>query len=121
MFKVMVTLALAVGGWQLWGKAAYQRYQRQKNVVPVIQNSNASRFKCNGRIHCSQMTSCEEKQCFFCKIALILKWTVIVMVYLYRVKNNGAIVKQIGQFVMNCPICYGFMFCPLMVRELSLS
>lgn len=33
-------------------------------VTPVTNPSVPSRFKCDGRIHCSQMTSCEEAKYF---------------------------------------------------------
>ncbi len=63
MLKWIIIAALAVGVWQWWGKAAVQQYQAQQgNRFDIPKNS--ARFRCDGRTHCSQMTSCEEATFF---------------------------------------------------------
>ncbi|WP_083870886.1 excalibur calcium-binding domain-containing protein [Marinobacter santoriniensis] len=56
--KLLIIALLAVGGWQL-----YQRHGGQipeLSFSPTESSSQPSRFKCDGRQYCSQMTSREE-------------------------------------------------------------
>jgi hypothetical protein len=76
MWRFIIILILGILGWQAYGK--YQAYSpsdaaRRDVVKPnasaslpaVLQDSNASsRYSCDGRIHCSQMTSCAEATFF---------------------------------------------------------
>ena len=70
MKKLIVLLIVGAIGWQAYGK--YQRQTTQSFVdTPAvverqshpIQTTN-SNFRCDGRTHCSQMTSCEEATWF---------------------------------------------------------
>ena len=64
--KNIVLLALLISlGWY-----AYSQYQR-RSQVPLTDETRAAaqsvpegRFKCDGRIYCSQMTSCAEATYF---------------------------------------------------------
>jgi hypothetical protein len=75
MRRLIIILVLGVLAWQAWG--AYQ--SRSGAVEGVVDSEHSvtaqlldqeaasdrrSPFQCDGRIHCSQMTSCEEAEFF---------------------------------------------------------
>ena len=75
MRKLLVALVIGVIAWQAWG--AYQTRQLDEDLLddseaPVTAKrldqeaaSDArSLYQCDGRTHCSQMTSCEEAEFF---------------------------------------------------------
>ncbi len=76
MQKVIVLLIVAALGW--YGYTKYQGRIKAEHLVeteakpgelpaatpPNFVYSNASAFKCDGRTHCSQMTSCAEATYF---------------------------------------------------------
>ncbi|SME92709.1 excalibur calcium-binding domain-containing protein [Pseudogulbenkiania subflava] len=76
MKKLIVLLLIGFLGWKGYGK--YQAYTLAANGAVVAEASEsrqdgtlwkgpsttASRFTCDGRTHCSQMTSCEEATFF---------------------------------------------------------
>lgn len=76
MRKFILLLAAVGGLWQLWGKDAYNQWQNKPEVLSNITkqlplkspskqaDKEKSRFTCDGRTHCSQMTSCEEAKFF---------------------------------------------------------
>ena len=64
MKKFVIVALLAVLGWQ-----GYTKYQAKKVAVadvlePSEVSPSAASFTCDGRTHCSQMTSCEEATYF---------------------------------------------------------
>lgn len=71
MKKLMFILLLGVIGWQVYGQ--YQQnnpapewdfLQANKASTPAVEMAAPSSFKCDGRTHCSQMTSCAEATFF---------------------------------------------------------
>jgi hypothetical protein len=77
MQRVIVLLIVAALGW--YGYTKYQGHiraqafveaptphpsARQGTAAPIPQSQTASSFKCDGRIYCSQMTSCAEATFF---------------------------------------------------------
>jgi hypothetical protein len=65
MGRWIVALLIAVGSWQAYTKyngkpiaAAQESSPPSPSAVPVAQ------FRCDGRTHCSHMTSCEEATYF---------------------------------------------------------
>src|SRR6185503_427788 len=70
MRRLVIVVILGLLGWQ-----GYQHYQAgtakaalllesSTAPVPAALSSPASQYKCDGRIYCSQMTSCEEATYF---------------------------------------------------------
>jgi predicted negative regulator of RcsB-dependent stress response len=69
MSRIVIVAILLLLGWQ-----GYQHYQARaaKGAAPSEQSalpapaalSPVSQYKCDGRTHCSQMTSCEEATYF---------------------------------------------------------
>lgn len=75
MKKLIIVAILGVVGWQI-----FEKYQRQSfTVVDGLETAGvkytpssnsrgdrnlSSTFKCDGRVYCSQMTSCEEATFF---------------------------------------------------------
>ena len=69
MRKLVVLVVLCLLGWQ-----GYQHYQARTAkaaaqtppmpTAPAALSSPVSQYKCDGRIYCSQMTSCEEATYF---------------------------------------------------------
>ena len=75
MKKLILLAVIGVAGWQI-----FEKYQRQQFTVvdgletagvEYVPSSNSrkertlpSTFKCDGRVYCSQMTSCEEATFF---------------------------------------------------------
>jgi hypothetical protein len=71
MKKLLIIVVLALFGWQ-----AYTRYGGQSSAAgdfgtssigghrAVEEQAPTQSFKCDGRTHCSQMTSCEEATFF---------------------------------------------------------
>jgi hypothetical protein len=65
MRNIVVLLLLVSAGWY-----GYAQYQRRTHVPRDVATSAAAqaalegRFKCDGRIYCSQMTSCAEATYF---------------------------------------------------------
>ena len=63
--KILVSALLLIGlGWY-----GYSQYQRHAEVAPLVAPTYAApqreaQFKCDGRTHCSQMTSCAEATYF---------------------------------------------------------
>ena len=90
MFRILLVALLAFGAWKGYEKYQSQRAAQQFQGIPqeidISNNSSrrnrsidiAPKFQCDGRTHCSQMTSCEEAT-FFLKIALAQKWTGTMM------------------------------------------
>jgi Excalibur calcium-binding domain len=77
MQRLIVLLIVAALGW--YGYTKYQGYvgvqpvveaatpqapARQAASLPISESRTASTFKCDGRIYCSQMTSCAEATFF---------------------------------------------------------
>jgi hypothetical protein len=70
--RLIIVTGLAIIGWQ--GYTQYQRYQTMHADGQVASDSTApaerrehtpsTPFRCDGRTHCSQMTSCEEATFF---------------------------------------------------------
>lgn len=72
MKKLIILLVIGLAAWQLYGK--YQG-QTEENTLTAstptlsqpkssITNTVVNNFRCDGRTHCSQMTSCEEATWF---------------------------------------------------------
>ena len=70
MRRIVIVVILGLLGWQ-----GYQYYQARTAKgaalpesftapAPAAPFSAVSQYKCDGRIHCSQMTSCEEATYF---------------------------------------------------------
>jgi len=66
MRRLVIVVVLGLLAWQ-----GYQKYQSgsvateaAKALAPRALSSNDSPFKCDGRVYCSQMTSCEEATYF---------------------------------------------------------
>jgi hypothetical protein len=62
MKKLILIGILAIFGWQ-----AYTKNQAQPLVVEEVQEDPpviSRSYTCDGRLHCSQMTSCEEATFF---------------------------------------------------------
>ena len=75
MRRLIIILVLGVLAWQAWG--AYQSRSGASEGVADSEDSvtaqlldqeagsdRRSPFQCDGRVHCSQMTSCEEAEFF---------------------------------------------------------
>ena len=75
MRKLLIALVIGVIAWQAWG--AYQERTADGGALDDSESSvNAqlldqeaasdrrSPYRCDGRTHCSQMTSCEEAEFF---------------------------------------------------------
>jgi hypothetical protein len=62
--KIILVLLLSAGGY------GYSQYQRRTHIPLVVvapaplKSAPESQFKCDGRIYCSQMTSCAEATYF---------------------------------------------------------
>lgn len=65
MKKLIFIVIIGAIGWQL-----YEKYQIKMAEADIFSLSNSrkeysvSNFKCDGRVHCSQMNSCEESTFF---------------------------------------------------------
>ena len=76
MFRILLVALLAFGAWK-----GYEKYQSQRTAeqfqgisqeIDISNNSSrrnrsidiTPKFQCDGRTHCSQMTSCEEATFF---------------------------------------------------------
>lgn len=76
MFRLIFWVVVAIGAWQ-----AYTHFDGKRKMVQGVDSAPAlllseprsravdvgastSKFKCDGRTHCSQMTSCEEATYF---------------------------------------------------------
>jgi len=73
MKKLILLVAIAVGGWQWFsqsqiGASAIGNIADSENVIaqrsPEIQLTKTESYRCDGRTHCSQMTSCAEATYF---------------------------------------------------------
>jgi len=75
MRKLLIALVIGVIAWQGWG--AYQTRQGKEEVLDDSEASvtaqlldqeaasdKRSPYRCDGRTHCSEMTSCEEAEFF---------------------------------------------------------
>jgi hypothetical protein len=75
MRKLLIALVIGVIGWQAWG--AYQSRNVEEEFYDDSESSVASQlldqeaasderspYQCDGRTHCSEMTSCEEAEFF---------------------------------------------------------
>lgn len=71
--KVLSLLFVGVIGW--YGYQKYERYkvrahdiqpqvQQEVGLQPAIAAAKEAQFRCDGRTHCSKMTSCEEAKYF---------------------------------------------------------
>jgi hypothetical protein len=78
MRKLLIVLVFGVVAWQVWG--AYRTrfgdeallYEDESFVnMQLLDQKPASdmhgRYRCDGRVYCSQMTSCEEAEFFLAK------------------------------------------------------
>lgn len=73
MRKIILLVAIAVGGWQWFYKSQIEasaigdvtgsEYVTAQSS-PEAQRTNAESYRCDGRTHCSQMTSCAEATYF---------------------------------------------------------
>lgn len=70
MKKIILVVVIGVISWQLFEKNQGQHFIARDDLetanIEYISSSNSlnSAFKCDGRTHCSQMTSCEEAAFF---------------------------------------------------------
>ena len=73
MKKLIVLAILGILGWQAYGRFQGHRLASMDTEEPVVaskvpfladRSADASNFRCDGRIHCSQMTSCAEATWF---------------------------------------------------------
>lgn len=73
MKKLIVLAILAILGWQAYGRFQERRLASMDADEPVAAGAvpfladksvDTSNFRCDGRIHCSQMTSCAEATWF---------------------------------------------------------
>ena len=76
VFRILLVALLAFGAWKGYEKYQSQRAAQQFQGIPqeidISNNSSrrnrsidiAPKFQCDGRTHCSQMTSCEEATFF---------------------------------------------------------
>lgn len=78
MRRLIIILLIAVAGWQGYNQFHGQRLAQADEPVaseaappaerPIREDGSASapaiQFRCDGRTHCSQMTSCEEATFF---------------------------------------------------------
>jgi hypothetical protein len=69
MKKLLIIVVFAIFGWQIYGKLQNSLTTSNREVVtspnrPISEPEPSAQFKCDGRIHCSQMTSCEESKFF---------------------------------------------------------
>jgi hypothetical protein len=75
MRRLLIALVIGAIAWQAWG--AYQArhveeeaiYDSESSVTTQLLDQEAasdarSPYECDGRTHCSQMTSCEEAEFF---------------------------------------------------------
>jgi Excalibur calcium-binding domain len=75
MRKLLIAIVIGVIAWQSWG--AYQTRQgdeepfddgESSEIAQLLDQEAASDtrspYQCDGRVHCSQMTSCEEAEFF---------------------------------------------------------
>lgn len=76
MFRLIIYALIAVGAWKAY--ATYQARQQQAAAIQLLINEPRARdidvgrsvnpskpkYQCDGRTHCSQMTSCEEATFF---------------------------------------------------------
>jgi hypothetical protein len=75
MRRLLIALVLGVIAWQAWG--AYQASQGEQALLDDSEESvtaqlldqeaasdERSPYQCDGRTHCSQMTSCKEAEYF---------------------------------------------------------
>ena len=79
MRQLLIALVIGVIAWQAWGAYqvrtvdAEQIDDSESSVTAQLLNQEAasdtrSPYQCDGRVYCSQMTSCEEAE-FFLAIA----------------------------------------------------
>ena len=59
MRRIVIVVVLGLLGWQ-----GYQKYQARTVGLDTQPRSATVAFSCDGRIYCSQMTSCEEASYF---------------------------------------------------------
>jgi Excalibur calcium-binding domain len=71
MRRLLILAILGLLGWQGYQhyqsrsiKAAASSEQSAANPVPAALSSPIAPYKCDGRIYCSQMTSCDEATYF---------------------------------------------------------
>jgi hypothetical protein len=75
MRRLLIALAIGVIAWQAWG--AYQTRTADEELLDDSEESVAAQvldqeaaadmrgpYQCDGRTHCSEMTSCEEAEFF---------------------------------------------------------
>jgi predicted negative regulator of RcsB-dependent stress response len=75
MRQLLIALVIGVIAWQAWG--AYQRRHADENRADLSEASETTQsldqeaasdrrspYQCDGRVYCSQMTSCEEAEFF---------------------------------------------------------
>lgn len=68
MIRILLVVLIAFGAWK--GYELYQAKQTpagaqvQPLVLPTRAQPSSASFKCDGRKHCSQMTSCAEATYF---------------------------------------------------------
>lgn len=70
MRKLVVAAVIALLLWQGYTRMQLRELgdqpqaQPQQSVAPLLEQPAPQRFTCDGRTHCSQMTSCEEATYF---------------------------------------------------------
>lgn len=67
--KKIVLIAALIGGWYFFGKDIKGWWKEQaptssSAAIKFSDTPSSTRFRCDGRTHCSQMTSCEEAKFF---------------------------------------------------------
>jgi Excalibur calcium-binding domain len=75
MWKLLIALVIGVIAWQAWG--AYQSRHDDEELLDDSESSEIAQpldqetasdkrgpYQCDGRVYCSQMTSCEEAEFF---------------------------------------------------------
>ncbi|WP_084513708.1 excalibur calcium-binding domain-containing protein [Azovibrio restrictus] len=68
MRKLVVLLIIGAIGWQTYGKFRDKQEAWAGDTLPVagqqLDTAASSSYSCDGRTHCSQMTSCAEATWF---------------------------------------------------------
>ena len=68
MKKLLIVAAIALLLWQGYSRMQIRQLAegppQAQPIAPLLEQPRQSRFTCDGRPHCSQMTSCEEATYF---------------------------------------------------------
>lgn len=71
MFRPVICLLIVLAAWAVYSRYEQQQAASLRDSEPVLSEPEAPApsapnplFKCDGRTHCSQMTSCQEAKFF---------------------------------------------------------